>query len=180
MRAILPIVVALTTLALAGCAGDGEPPSSGATTTAPAAVTPEFAANVTASSVLPSTATPPAGFPPLTPRQPTPIFNPVTGVTRIPIQLEPAADAGSDDCPETWIVFENDTYSVCFPPNFYAHSWFTDASTIHFSLRLIAGEPLAYSPWTLTLSTVPTYSPPQEFVYQAEQIVTDADTALPD
>ena len=101
-----------------------------------------------------------------------------TGVTRYEIPVLLASEGGRSDCPSDWLVYQEATYSVCYPPDYYAHTWTTDIHPLNFAVRLIPGDPVAYTPWGVTIWNVEAYEPPTECFYQQETVAPEAETEL--
>ena len=101
-----------------------------------------------------------------------------TGVTRYEIPVLLALEGGRADCPSDWLVYEGATYSACYPPDYYAHTWTTGIHPLNFSVRLIPGEPVAYTPWGITSWSTDRYEPSMECFYQQETVAQEAETEL--
>lgn len=89
-----------------------------------------------------------------------------------------ASEGGRTDCPSEWLIYEESTYTACYPPDHFAHTWTTDIHPLNFSVRLMPGEPVAYTPWGFTSWSTDQYEPPTECFYQQETVAPDAETEL--
>ncbi len=97
-----------------------------------------------------------------------------SGVIRAPVPALVAAHAGRTDCPTSWVLYEEEAYSICYPPDHYAEAWSMASSSQMFTVRLISGAPVAFTPNTVTLWTSATYNPPSDCYFEGEE------TAVPD
>lgn len=160
------LLLGLVSLALASC-GD-EPAEPIAPTGTDPASTLQMNTDAT---VAPAAATP-TTFPTL------PAVEDESGVTRAGIPVILAMDGGRGDCTAAWRLYGSSGFSVCYPPNYYAHTWTTDLFPLRFAVRLIPGEPLAYTSSVMDLWSSERYEPPSLCEYQQESIAPDATTDL--
>ena len=101
-----------------------------------------------------------------------------SGVSRDPITPVVAGEGGRSDCPADWLVHTDTAFTVCYPPDYYAHTWSSSVFESRFSLRLIPGEPLAHTPNALNLWFTSSYDELDECTFQEEAVVPDAETEL--
>lgn len=98
-----------------------------------------------------------------------------TGVIRVPVPRVLAADAGRKDCPADWLLYGEEAFSICYPPDHYAEVWSSaSVPAQRLTVRLISGEPVAQTPNALTVWQSNTYVPPSDCYFDGEE------TAVPD
>lgn len=120
---------------------------------------------------------PHAGRTAMSPPPATPIPE-APDITRSPVFGRAAHDAGREDCPKTWLVYEGEGISVCFPSDHDAQTWSRGEPPVFFSVRLIPGEPVAYTPYGVSVWRSDEYLPPTECVFEQEAIDPTAETDL--
>ncbi len=169
------LLLGLASLALASCSDEPVGPTAA---TVMVLASPSQVVVPTSTAQAPTdapgaTAAPtPTGFPTLAAAEDE------SGVTRAGIPVILAVDGGRGDCPPAWRLYGSSGFSVCYPPNYHAHTWTTAIFPLRLSVRLIPGEPLAYTSSVMNLWNSERYEPPSVCEYQQESIVPGAATEL--
>ena len=91
------------------------------------------------------------------------------GVTGMPVLPRSGPDAGRADCPDNWLAYAESAFSICYPRDHHVEIRATSQLPAWLSIRLIRGEPLAFTPNILTVQATDSYDPPDDCLFQAEQ-----------
>jgi hypothetical protein len=108
----------------------------------------------------------------------TPTGTTSADIPRTPVPTQSAESSGRTDCPDGWLAYRNEAFSICYPREHYAHLWLPPTDDVfHLAVRLIAGEPITQTPDVLDVSSSQTYDPPVECKHVSEYI-TEPDSAV--